>query len=164
MIPYASGTPVGLVTVLGGLANTGGLIGFGASLAGVGVSAGPINLGVGLGDYAFVVPRAGTITSLAGFFSTVAAVTLLSAVEVNLQLYLADAASNTFNPVGTPLALTPNLGPVISIGDVATGLSAQNIPVLAQQKLLLVAFSDTLGIDLASVVTGFISAGITIDN
>ncbi len=101
---------------------------------------------------------------MAGFFSTVAAVTLLSAVEVNLQLYLADAASNTFNPVGTPLALTPNLGPVISIGDVATGLSAQNIPVLAQQKLLLVAFSDTLGIDLASVVTGFISAGITIDN
>lgn len=41
--------------------------------------------------------------------------------------------------------------------------STQSIPVTPGQKLLLVFYSDTGGIDLASTVTGFASAGITID-
>ncbi|MDU1422050.1 exosporium glycoprotein BclB-related protein [Clostridium sporogenes] len=161
-MPFASGTPVALVTVLGGLANTGALLGFGSSSAGVTVSAGTITLSPTVSDFAFVAPRAGTITSLAGFFSATVAVNLLSPVQIRLTLYTAPAGSNTFTPVGTPLLLTPALG-VIVIGTTASGITAENIPVAAGEKILLVADSDTLGISLASLITGYISAGITIN-
>ncbi|TKH29725.1 exosporium protein, partial [Bacillus cereus] len=112
--------------------------------------------------FAFVAPRAGTITSLAGFFSATAAVSLLGNVQIELQLYSAPAASNTFTPVGTPLLLTPALN-IINIGTTATGISAQAIPVAAQEKILLVVSTNTLGLSLASVIVGFVSAGITFE-
>ncbi|EPY2311754.1 MULTISPECIES: exosporium glycoprotein BclB-related protein [Clostridium] len=161
IIPFASGGPVALVTVLGGLANTGALLGFGSSFPGVTVSAGTITLSPTVSDFAFVAPRTGTITSLAGFFSATIGVTLLSPVQIRLTIYTAPAASNTFTPVGTPLLLTPALG-IIAIGTTASGITAENIPVAAGDKILLVADSDTLGVDLASVVTGYVSAGIAI--
>ncbi|WP_063612745.1 exosporium glycoprotein BclB-related protein [Clostridium sporogenes] len=161
IIPFASGGSVALVTVLGGLANTGALLGFGSSFAGGTVSAGTITLSPAIADFAFVAPRTGTITSLAGFFSATVGVTLLSPVQIRLTIYTAPAASNTFTPVGTPLLLTPALG-VIVVGTTASGITAENIPVAAGDKILLVADSDTLGVSLASVVTGFVSAGIAI--
>ncbi|UJA34032.1 exosporium protein [Clostridium sporogenes] len=161
IIPFASGGPVALVTVLGGLANTGALLGFGSSFPGVTVSAGTITLSPTVSDFAFVAPRTGTITSLAGFFSATVGVTLLSPVQIRLTIYTAPAASNTFTPVGTPLLLTPALG-VIAIGTTASGITAENIPVAAGDKILLVADSDTLGVSLASTVTGYVSAGIAI--
>ncbi|MDS1004506.1 exosporium glycoprotein BclB-related protein [Clostridium sporogenes] len=102
------------------------------------------------------------MTSLAGFFSATAAVNLLSNVQIRLTIYTAAAGSNTFSPVGTPLLLTPALG-VIVVGTTSSGINAQNISVAAGDKILLVADSDTLGISLASTVTGYLSAGITID-
>ncbi|MBA4508328.1 exosporium protein [Clostridium sporogenes] len=161
IIPFASGGPVALVTVLGGLANTGALLGFGSSFPGVTVSAGTITLSPTVSDFAFVAPRTGTITSLAGFFSATVGVTLLSPVQIRLTIYTAPAASNTFTPVGTPLLLTPALG-VIAIGTTASGITAEAIPVAAGDKILLVADSDTLGVSLASTVTGYVSAGIAI--
>ncbi|NFP62960.1 hypothetical protein FDG43_15205, partial [Clostridium sporogenes] len=162
IIPFASGGPVALVTVLGGLTNTGALLGFGSSFPGVNVAAGTISLSLTVSNFAFVAPRAGTITSLAGFFSATVGVTLLSSVQIRLTVYRAAAGSNTFSPVGTPLLLTPALG-IIAVGTTASGINAQNISVAAGDKILLVADSDTLGISLASTVTGYVSAGLTID-
>ena len=55
------------------VANTGTLLGFGFSQPGIALTGGTsITLALGVGDYAFVAPRAGTITSLAGFFSATA--------------------------------------------------------------------------------------------
>ncbi|WP_242977133.1 exosporium glycoprotein BclB-related protein [Clostridium botulinum] len=89
IIPFASGGPVTLVTVLGGLANTGALLGFGSLFPGVTVSAGTITLSPAIADFAFVAPRAGTITSLAGFFSATLAVSLLGTVQIRLTIYTA---------------------------------------------------------------------------
>ena len=161
IIPFASGGVAVLETVLGGLANTGTLLGFGSSFPGVTVSAGTITLSPAIADFAFVAPRAGTITSLAGFFSAAIGVTLLSPVQIRLTIYTAPAGSNTFTPVGTPLLLTPALG-VIAVGTTASGITAENIAVAAGDKILLVADTDTLGVSLASIVTGFVSAGIAI--
>jgi BclB C-terminal domain-containing protein len=90
-------------------------------------------------------------------------VTLLSTVTVQAQLYLAAANSSTFSPVGTPLSLSPSLGPIIAIGTNRSATAAASIPVSAGDKLMMVFSSDTAGIDLASTVTGFASAGITIE-
>ncbi|ACQ52825.1 NADH oxidase [Clostridium botulinum] len=44
----------------------------------------------------------------------------------------------------------------------ASGIIAESIPVTAGEKILLFASTTTLGVDIASVVTGFVSAGIAI--
>ncbi|WP_186446531.1 exosporium glycoprotein BclB-related protein [Neobacillus bataviensis] len=164
IIPFASGSPVVLTTVLGGLTNTGALLGFGSSIDSVNVTGLTLNLGAGgVLDYAFVVPRAGTVTSIGAFFSTTADVTQLAPVTISAQLYLASPGSSSFSPVGTPVLLNPPLGPVISVGQNRNNVAAQVISVSPGDKLLMVFSINTAGLDIASVVTGFASAGITID-
>jgi BclB C-terminal domain-containing protein len=163
IIPFASGTPVVLTTVLGNLANTGALLGFGSSVDSVNVSGFTLNLGAGGAlDFAFVVPRAGTVTSIGAFFSTTVAVQLAAAVTIRAQLYLAAPNSSTFTPVGTPVLLTPSLGPVITIGQNSSAVAPAAIPVSPGDKLLMVFSIDSTGLNIVSAVTGFASAGITI--
>ena len=72
------------------VANT-GTLGFGFSQPGIALTGGTsITLALGVGDYAFVAPRAGTITSLAGFFSATA-LSPLSPVQVQIQILTAPA-------------------------------------------------------------------------
>ncbi|WP_438285659.1 exosporium glycoprotein BclB-related protein [Bacillus wiedmannii] len=159
MIPFASGTtPSALVNAL--IANTGTLLGFGFSQPGVALTGGTsITLALGVGDYAFVAPRAGTITSLAGFFSATAALAPLSPVQVQIQILTAPAASNTFTVQGAPLLLAPAFA-VIAIGATASGIIPEAIPVAAGDKILLYV-SLTAASPIAAVA-GFVSAGINI--
>ncbi|HFK1765365.1 TPA: exosporium glycoprotein BclB-related protein, partial [Bacillus mobilis] len=159
IIPFASGTtPAALVNAL--VANTGTLLGFGFSQPGVALTGGTsITLALGVGDYAFVAPRAGTITSLAGFFSATAALAPLSPVQVQIQILTAPAASNTFTVQGAPLLLTPAFA-VIAILDTASGIIPEAIPVAAGDKVLLYV-SLTAASPIAAVA-GFVSAGINI--
>ncbi|PEV74258.1 exosporium glycoprotein BclB-related protein, partial [Bacillus cereus] len=165
VIPFASGGPVALATVLGGLANTGALLGFGSSSPVIlPPGGGPITIGPvpPVFDFAFVAPRAGTITSLAGFFSVTVAVALaLGSIQIQMQLYSAPAASNTFTPVGVPLLLTPAFSGLIAIGATSSGIVGEAIAVAPQDKILLVVSSTTPGFDIATAITGFASAGIT---
>ena len=159
IIPFASGTtPSALVNAL--VANTGTLLGFGFSQPGVALTGGTsITLALGIGDYAFVAPRAGTITSLAGFFSATAALAPLSPVQVQIQILTAPAASNTFTVQGAPLLLTPAFA-VIALFDTASGIIPEAIPVAAGDKILLYV-SLTAASPIAAVA-GFVSAGINI--
>ncbi|PES07570.1 collagen-like repeat preface domain-containing protein, partial [Bacillus thuringiensis] len=159
IIPFASGTtPSALVNAL--VANTGTLLGFGFSQPGVALTGGTsITLALGVGDYAFVAPRAGTITSLAGFFSATAALAPISPVQVQIQILTAPAASNTFTVQGAPLLLTPAFA-AIAIGSTASGIIAEAIPVAAGDKILLYV-SLTAASPIAAVA-GFVSAGINI--
>jgi BclB C-terminal domain-containing protein len=93
IIPYASGGPITMTTIAGGLVGTTGLVGFGNSVSNVTLLGGTIDLSdttiAGpLINYAFSVPRAGTIESLAAFFSTTIDLTLIgTTVTVTAQLY-----------------------------------------------------------------------------
>ncbi|PFN18035.1 exosporium protein [Bacillus cereus] len=159
-MPYASGIPSVLVSVLGGAANTGTVVGFGNSFAGIGLLGGNITLAPGsVLDFAFVAPRAGTITSLAGFFSATAAITLGTASTIQLQIFTAPPASNVFSPAGVPLVLSPALN-VINIGTVASGIQVENISVGAGDKVLLFVSTNAA---IVATVAGFVSAGITFD-
>ncbi|MDA2385176.1 collagen-like repeat preface domain-containing protein [Bacillus cereus] len=160
IIPFASGTtPALLANAV--LANTGTLLGFGFSQPGIAPGVGgtlTILPGV-VGDYAFVAPRDGVITSLAGFFSATAALAPLSPVQIQMQIFIAPAASNTFTPVAPPLLLTPAFA-LIAIGATATGIQAYNVPVVAGDKILV--YVSLTGASPVAAVAGFVSAGLNI--
>ena len=163
IIPFASGSPVTLVTTILNLANTGAAIGFGNNFSGVSVVGANINLGVGtLLDFAFVVPDNGTITSVGAFFSTTAGLSLLTTITVQAQLYVSAANSSTFTPLGSAISLSPALGPVIAVGANCSALQAVSLPVTAGQKLLMIFRINPSGISIAETFLGFASAGIKI--
>lgn len=165
IIPYASGTPIVMTTVLGGLAGTTSILGFGASTTGVSLLGGAIDASI-LDNFAYSVPRNGTITSISGFFSNTVALALVgSTLNIQAELFVAPAGSNLFVPVpGAVAPLAPALTGIATIGTTASGTtSGLNIPVLAGSRLLLVYSATATGIGLANVVTGYASAGVSID-
>ncbi|OBZ11480.1 hypothetical protein A7975_19565 [Bacillus sp. FJAT-26390] len=168
IIPFASGAPITATTVIGGSVGTVSLVGFGLALPGVVLTGTSIDLtGTVLGpilDFAFSVPRDGTIDSLSAFFSNTATVNLLTAsVTLTAQLYSAPLGSNTFNPVaGAAVVFAPITG-LLALGSTRTGLaSALAIPVTAGTRLLLVYSADTDALELAAAVIGYASAGLSI--
>ncbi|GAK40759.1 exosporium BclB-like protein [Paenibacillus sp. TCA20] len=169
IIPYASGLPAALTTVLGGLLNTSSLVGFGSSSTGVSVTGGIIDLTGAAGtllNFAFSAPRAGTITSLAAYFSTTAGLSLVgSTVTITAQLFRSTTPDNTFTAVpGAVVTLAPPLTGVLALGTISSGLTTGlSIPVTAGDRLLMVfSASVTAGIDVATTVAGYASGGLTI--
>ncbi|KAA5532494.1 hypothetical protein F0919_17060 [Taibaiella lutea] len=170
ILPFASGLPVVVTTVAGGLAGTGSLVGFGSSATGVSLLGTTIDLtGAGgtLLNFAFVAPRSGTISSMTAHFSLTAAVSLLgTSVNINAQLYSAPSGSNTFSPVpGAVVTLAPGLSGVsLAIGTTATGITTGlSIPVVAGNRYLLVFSSTASGLNLVNTIAGYASAGININ-
>lgn len=162
IIPYASGVPVVITTLLGGLVGTTSVVGFGSSLPGVSLLGGNIDL-TNVSNYAFSVPRAGVITSLSAYFSAVTAVTAGSAVTITAQVYRSTTPNNVFSPVpGALVTLAPALSGVVSLGTITNGITTGlNIPVNAQDRLLLV-FSSSASLPLITSLTGYASAGLSI--
>lgn len=145
--------------------NTSSAISFGTNLPGISAASGTISL-LGLTNLAFSVPRDGVITSLAGYLSISAAVSLIgSTVTVTAQLFQSSTPDDTFVAVpGAVVTLAPPLTGLISIGDITSGItSGLNIPVTAGTRLLLVfSAAVTAGLDLATVIDGYASAGLGI--
>jgi BclB C-terminal domain-containing protein len=153
-----------LTTVLGGLAGTQALIGFGAN--DIAVLVGGLIDTTGLTNLAFSMPRDGTITDVAAYFSVGAAVALVgSTVTITAQLYSSTTPDDSFAPVaGALVTLAPPLTGLVAIGDTSDGLiTGLSIPVTAGTRLMLVfSASVTAGIDIATIVTGFASGGVGI--
>jgi BclB C-terminal domain-containing protein len=158
-----------MTTIAGGLVGTGGVLGFGSSVAGVSLLAGTIDLTGGAGillNFAFSVPRAGTITSIAAYYSNAISIALLgSPTTITAQLYRSTTPDNTFSPIpGAVVTLSPPLsGAVIAVGTIRNGITTGlAIPVTAQTRLLMVFSITSTGVTLINTVTGYASAGITI--
>lgn len=169
IIPYASGLPVTLTTVLDGLFNTSALIGFGNSISGISTAGGSIDLtGAGgtLLNFAFSAPRDGTITSIAAYFSTTVALSLIgSTVTITARLYSSTAPNNSFSPIPTAVVtLNPSLSGLISIGTISHGITqGLSIPVTTETRLLMVFSANvTAGLDIAAIIAGYASAGVNI--
>lgn len=169
IIPFASGLPVALTTIAGGLAGLPAFVGFGSSAQGLTLLGSTIditNAAGTLSNFAFQVPRAGTITSFSAFFSTTVALSLVgSTVTVNAQIYQSTTPNNVFSPIaGTLISLTPSLSGLISVGTLLNGaLTGLNIPVTAQTRLMLVFSATASGLTLLNTVTGYASAGLSIN-
>jgi len=169
IIPFASGTPVTVTTIAGGLVGTTALLGFGNSVSGVSLAGGTIDLtGAGgtLLNFSFVSPRSGTITSISGQFSNTAALSLLgSSITITGQLYSAPSGSNTFTAVpGALVTMAPTLTGILAIGTTSTGLTTGlSIPVTAGTRYLMVYSATATGLTLVNTVVGYASAGVNIN-
>jgi BclB C-terminal domain-containing protein len=154
-----------MTAVNGELLNTSSAIGFGSNLPGITITGGTINL-AGLPNYAFSMPRNGTITSLAAFLRISAAINLpASSVTVTAQLYESTTPNDTFTAVpGAVVTLAPPLTGVIPIGTFLSGVTeGLNIPVTAGTRLLLIFTAEvTSGAEVAVAIVGYASAGLGI--
>lgn len=181
IIPYASGYPVKLTTVLGGLAGLHAFIGFGNFATGASILGDSIDLmeaaiaetnagshkgSIALSHFAFAMPRDGRITAFTAFFHTTEGVSLLgSCVTLQATLYQAEPCGCPFTPIpGACLDLEPELKGILTIGAcsraIAIGLS---IPVATGTRLLLVFSAKATGLSLVNTVNGFAGGGVAID-
>jgi BclB C-terminal domain-containing protein len=169
IIPFSSGTPTTMTTIVGGLTGTGALLGFGNSVSSVNLAGATLDLtGAGgtLLNFAFVSPRAGTLTSMSAQFSNTAALTLLgTTVTVKAQLYTAVAGSNSFTPVsGAIVTLAPPLTAAVTVGTTSYGTaSGLSIPIVAGNRYLIAFSATATGLSLVNTVVGYTSAGININ-
>lgn len=156
IIPYASGTTVTLTEL------TGAALGFGNSISGISLTP-SINTNL-LGNVAFSLPRAGTITSLAAYFSSSSTVMAIDpTATIRAQVWISTPPTDAFVPTAAFVDLplnTATLFPIIFAGDTFNGLAVANVPLPPQTRVLLV-FSVT-GIGDGSI-SGYASGGITVD-
>ena len=167
IIPVSSGLTVTLTTAAGGVESDAGVIGFGNS--DVVTYGSTIDLTGGSGqnvNQAFSVPRAGTISSITGYFSNTSALSLIgTTVTIKGQLFSSSTPDNTFSPVaGATVTLAPSLTGIVSIGNVSSGsTTGLSIPVTAGTRLLMVYSATASGVSLINSVEGYASGGIGID-
>lgn len=169
IIPVASGLPVALTTVLGGILNTSAAVGFGSSSA-VTPIGGVIDLTGAPGtllNFAFSMPDDGTITSISAYFSNVVALTLVgSTITITAEVWTSTTPDNTFTPVpGALVTLAPSYTGILAIGSTSSGITTGlSIPLTAGTRVMIVFSADvTAGIDLATVISGYASAGVKIN-
>jgi BclB C-terminal domain-containing protein len=167
IIPYASGTPITMTTIAGGLVGTTGLVGFGSSASNVTLLGGAIDLtGTALGpllNFAFSVPISGTISSISAFFSTTAELALPgTTVTITAQLFSSTTPNNTLTPVpGASVTLALPLTGVITLGTISRGITTGlEISVTPETRLLMVFSATAAGTTLLNTVVGYASAGV----
>jgi len=153
-----------MTTELGGVAGTQALIGFGANEVGL-ITGGIIDI-EGSNSMAFSVPRDGTITDIAAYYSVAALVNLVgSTVTITAQLYSSPTPDDEFSPIpGATVTLAPPLTGIVSVGAVSSGITTGlSIPVTAGTRLMFVlSASVTDGVDIATILIGFVSGGVNI--
>ncbi len=165
VIPFASGSPISITTNSFGNPATVALLGFGNNISGVTPVGGNIDLAtVSNGNYAFSMPRDGTIKSISMFFSTTSGTTVGgSFANVNAQLYMSSPPSNFFTPVASTLINVFYPPGPIAIGTFSYNWNALSVPVTNQSRLLLVFSISNPGGFVPLVMQGSASAGITIE-
>ncbi|WP_339326430.1 exosporium glycoprotein BclB-related protein [Bacillus thuringiensis] len=169
IIPFASGGPIIVTTIAGGLVGTASLIGFGNSASGITPVGGTIDLtGTTLGpilDFSFSMPGDGVITSISAYFSNTQTLTIAgTTVTITAQLYSSTTPDNIFTPIREALViLAPALTGAVALGAVSNGITTGlNIPVTEETRLLLVFSATATGISLVNAITGYASGGIRI--
>ncbi len=111
---------------------------FGSSITGISLIGVIIDLTGGVGillNFAFSVPRDGTITSIAAYYSNVDELALIgSKVTITAQLFSSSTPNNLF--ILTPGAiatLAPALTRIVALGGTSNGITTGlSIPITAQ--------------------------------
>lgn len=165
IISFSSGhAPIILTTLIDGLVDRVGAIGFSSNVSGIPLVGNTINLPwLGGQTEAFSVPRAGKITAISAAFTKTVGLTVVGNATIRAQVYRAPAGSNTFTATNAFVDLAPTLTGIIATDTTyeATANIA-NVPVVAGDRLVMVFSVSGTGLTLAVAFTGAASAGITI--
>ncbi|MGV0922071.1 exosporium glycoprotein BclB-related protein [Empedobacter falsenii] len=161
IIPLNSINASVVTTIAGGLVGTSTILGTGISKTGISLTGTTLNL---LGDAngaAITLPRNSTIKSISfNYYNNVSLSLLGSTLSLHLQIYKADATSNTFLPISNTM-VTNDLTGTINIGYMASNsLSNLNIPLNANDKIVVLISATASGLTLINTSTGFVSASI----
>jgi len=179
IIPYASGTIETLLwTVDGGMSKNAILLGFGNSaestLFPITTLADFSNALPESTNFAFVSPRAGTITDIyASYVVTLAesigpeglGPTIVDGtMTVSCQIYIAPTGTTVFSPVSdTLLNLSPSISVAVIGESLTNNLSNLSVSISAGDQILLVfTVTNSLDTSSASFLVGYASAGIAI--
>lgn len=164
IIPFASGNAASMTTNVDGSQGDVILVGFGSSISGVPTSFATIDL-TSSANYAFSMPRNGTITAISGHFSLAAPLVAGggSTVTLTAQLYCSVAPSNIFSFVGASVTLAPVLTVALA-GTISNGITTGlAIPVTAQTRCMMVSGATAAGFPpLNATITGYMSGGLVI--
>jgi BclB C-terminal domain-containing protein len=155
---------VTLTTVAEGV-GTDAAVGFGNSTSGITPVAGVID-STAISNFAYSMPRNGTLTDMAAFFSTTAAIDLTgTTVTITAQVWTSPAPNDAFTPVaGAIVTLAPALTGTVATGDVSSGLTTGlSVPLTAGTRVLVIFSSTATGTTLVTTVVGFASAGLNIE-
>jgi BclB C-terminal domain-containing protein len=152
-----------------GLPSDAAVLGFGRSAENLTFTGANIDLtgtagGTAL-NFAFSMPRDGTITSIAAYFSnTNSNVSAGASSTITGQLYSAPTPNNIFTPIaGASVTLSPAITNAAVLGTISKGITTGlSIAVTAQTGLLMVFTITTSGATNPDAVAGYISAGVTI--
>ncbi|WP_315975843.1 exosporium glycoprotein BclB-related protein [Parapedobacter soli] len=162
IIPFSSGAPVSMTTLIGGLTGTPSVVGFGNNAQLLSILGSTIDLTTSP-NMAFTMPRDGTITDLSAFFSATTGITLFEPLTIHAQLYQSTTPNNIFTPIENAEVTLPKLDGFVNIGDTRNGqASGLSIPVTAGTRILLVVYVSTIGSPIATAVNGYVSAGLAI--
>jgi BclB C-terminal domain-containing protein len=169
MLSSSSGEVATTTTVLGGFLNTVAVlpISGAGSASNVSVVGGTIDAtNSNVAGLAQPITGNHTLTSLDGYFTNTSAMSLVgSTLELRVELWTSSTPDNVFTPVpGASCTLNPSLTGILAIGTVTncttTGLS---IPIANQTQAILVVRSNVVaGLDTASTLNGYWSAGLTL--
>jgi BclB C-terminal domain-containing protein len=180
IIPFATGAPddgsgAQLISLLAPVPAV-ALIGFGSSFPNYTLTTpGVITLTPATGNFSFMAPRDGVVTSISAFFNIDVALTLLATgtVTVQAELWISPNTvaigdpNNTFVPTGvvTTIPFTVPVGLILPAGTFGSSTSAAGFPVTSGSRLLMVfsVISPTTVLPIAFVVEGAASAGITFE-
>ncbi|WP_421101515.1 exosporium glycoprotein BclB-related protein, partial [Sporosarcina psychrophila] len=157
IIPFATGTStMALTTLLLGAVGIPSVVGFGSSVAGLTALGATLTLPI-LSNFAFIVPRAGTLTAISAYFNSNVALSLGTTL-VHAEVYRATGNSNTYSATGVTVTLTFS---GLTVGAIQTGTADTfSVPVNAGDRLLMV-FSASA--PLVGLIQGAASAGLTIN-
>jgi BclB C-terminal domain-containing protein len=118
-------------------------------------------------NQAFSVPRAGIIKSISAYFSSTTALTLIgSTITITAQLYQSTGPNNNFTAVpGATVTLVPPLTGLLAIGTISSGITTGLTASVSPGTRLMLVYSATVtaGIDTATTISGYASAGVTIE-
>ena len=158
LIPFASGTQITLTTTAPGPTRQASLVSFGTSGTTT-IFNGNIDLTSGP-NYAFVVPSSGTITKIAGSFSSASPVTTGTPIFITCQLYFSPPFSNTFTQIsGTFVTLGAFNGSNPAGFTGAGSLSGLNISVEGGTRILMVVSADN-SFGMNSTIPVYFSGGV----
>lgn len=164
IIPASSGTPITLTTTQINTDGVPAFIGFGSSAPGKDIVSTTIDITT-LPNLAFSIPRNGTINSFSAYFSISDSINLTNATAtIGARIYRSLVPNNIFVQIPeTVIDLTPSITGIVTQGTILTGsLTNLNIPIFANERLLIVFTSRTSGATFNNNILGYASAGIGI--